>query len=171
LGGLIVTIYMKAGLVLLLVACSVFSTWKVGAWRYENQLSEQARLHQADLTAISNVASAQARQALERQQAAERARDEIDEKATMEKTHDLAENERLRRVADDSARRLRIAGSCSSGGSNVSGPAVGSSLDDGRAFELSTAAGQTVFDIRAGIIADQSALKALQWYVREVCHK
>lgn len=43
------------------------------------------------------------------------------------------------------------------------------SLVDAGAVELSAASGSTVFDIRAGIIADQAALRALQQYVREVC--
>ena len=37
--------YMKAGAILLLVACSVFATWKVDAWRYAKQLAEQSSLH------------------------------------------------------------------------------------------------------------------------------
>lgn len=48
------TAYMKAGVILLLVACSVFATWKVDAWRYGKQLAEQSGAHQADLTEISN---------------------------------------------------------------------------------------------------------------------
>ncbi|MDF9778054.1 hypothetical protein OKW11_005011 [Pseudomonas baetica] len=43
------------------------------------------------------------------------------------------------------------------------------SLGDAGAVELSSASGSTVFDIRAGIIADQAVLKALQSYVRNVC--
>ncbi|WP_390955340.1 lysis system i-spanin subunit Rz [Pseudomonas moorei] len=43
------------------------------------------------------------------------------------------------------------------------------SLGDAGTVELSSAAGSTVFDIRAGIIADQAALKTLQAYVRDIC--
>ncbi|KAA8706141.1 lysis system i-spanin subunit Rz [Pseudomonas proteolytica] len=49
---------------------------------------------------------------MEKQQAAEQARADLDAKAAKEKADVLAENERLRRAADDSARRLRIAGGC-----------------------------------------------------------
>ena len=42
-------------------------------------------------------------------------------------------------------------------------------LGNGGAIDLDPTAGRTVFDIRAGIFADQAALKALQEYVKEVC--
>jgi prophage endopeptidase len=141
----------------------------VDAWRYGKQLAEQSGAHQADLTAISNAAADQVRTALEKQQVAEKNRDDIDAKATKEKTHDLAENETLRRAVADGARRLRIAGSCSANSGNVPGTASTTSLGNGGAIELAPAAGRTVFDIRAGIIADQAALKALQAYVMNVC--
>ena len=160
---------MKAGAILLLVACSVFATWKVDAWRYGKQLAEQSGAHQADLTSISNAAADQVRTSLEKQQVAEKTRDDLDAKATQEKTHDLAENETLRRAVADGARRLRIAGNCRAGVGDVSGTASTTSLGDGGTFELASTAGRTIFDIRAGIIADQAALRALQGYVMKVC--
>lgn len=163
------TAYMKAGAILLLVACSAFSTWKVDAWRYGKQLAEQSVAYQADLTSISNAAADQVRTALEKQQAAEKARDDLDAKATQEKTHDLAENETLRRAVADGARRLRIAGSCSAGGGNVPVTTSAAGLGNGGTVELAPAAGRAIFDIRAGIIADQAALKTLQTYVMNVC--
>lgn len=152
-----------------LVAIACFSTWKVDAWRYAKQLAEQSSLHQAELTSISNAAADQVRTALEKQQVAEKTRDDLDAKATQEKTHDLAENETLRRAVADGARRLRIAGSCSAGGGDVSGTASTASLGNGGTVELAPAAGRAIFDIRAGIIADQAALKTLQTYVMNVC--
>ena len=163
------TAYMKSAAILLLVACSVFSTWKVDAWRYGKQLAEQSVVYQADLTAISNAAADQVRTALTKQQAAEKARDDLDAKATKEKTHDLAENEDLRRAVADGARRLRIAGSCRTNSGNVPGTASTTSLGNGGTIELTPTAGQAVFDVRAGIIADQAALRALQAYVMNVC--
>ena len=155
--------------VLALLLLTIGATWKVQNWRYGKQLAEQSGAHQAGLTAISNAAAAQVRTALEKQQAAEKIRDDIDAKATKEKTHDLAENETLRRAVADGARRLRIAGSCRANSGNVPGTASTTSLGNGGAVELAPAAGRAVFDIRAGIIADQAALKALQAYVTNVC--
>ena len=153
--------------VLLATAC--FSTWKVDAWRYGKQLADLSASHQADLIAISSAAVAQVRQALERQQATQKALAELDAKATTEKDRDLAENEKLRADVAAGDRRLRIAGRCSADSSNLSNTASTARLDDGGTVELAGAAGRTVFDIRAGVIKDRAALKGLQAYVREVC--
>ena len=153
-----------------LVGCSVFSTWKVDAWRYGKQLTDLSASHQADLTTISNAAAAQARQAVERQQATQKALAELDAKATTEKDYALAENEKLRADVAAGDRRLRISGRCSTDGSNLSETSSAARLDDGRTVELAGAVGRTVFDIRAGIIKDRAALKGLQQYVLEVCH-
>ena len=113
----------------------------------------------------------QVRQALEKQQHAEQALADLDQKAQKEKTDGLAENEKLRRAAADSARRLRIAGGCRASGVDVPGATSASGLGDAGTIELSAASGSTIFDIRAGIIADQAALKALQDYVVNVCRR
>ena len=152
-----------------LVGCSVFSTWKVDAWRYGKQLADLNMSYQADLTAISNVASAQARQALERQQATQKALAELDAKATTEKAHALAENEKLRADVAAGDRRLRIAGRCSADSSNLPHTTSTARLDDGGTIELAGAAGRTVFDIRAGIIKDRAALMRLQEYLKAIC--
>ncbi|KAB0509697.1 lysis system i-spanin subunit Rz [Pseudomonas moorei] len=144
-------------------------SWMWQANSYGKIISDNKASFQTDLTSIANAGAAQARQAVEKQQIAEKARDDIDAKATQEKTHDLAENEKWRRAAADSARRLRIAGSCRASGGDVSSTAGATSLGDAGTVELSAASGSTVFDIRAGIIADQAALKALQTYVMNVC--
>jgi prophage endopeptidase len=142
--------------------------------------------YQSDLTLAAKAGAAQARQALDQQKVAEQALATLDTKATQEKKDALAENEALRaqltgsqadnnQLRHDVAagdRRLRIAGRCPAsnpGSSNVSAPASASSLGDATTVELSAAAGQTVFDIRAGIIADQAALRALQDYATNVC--
>ena len=152
-----------------LVAIACFSTWKVDAWRYGKELASLTAAHQADLTAISSAATAQVRQALEKQQATQKALSELDAKATKEKASDLAENERLRADVDAGDRWLRIAGRCSASSRNLSDTTSPARLDDGGTIELAGAAGRTVFDIRAGIIKDRAALKGLQEYSREVC--
>ena len=153
----------------LLVSIACFSTWKVDVWRYGKELASLNAVHQADLSAISSAAVAQVRQALEKQQAAQKALAELDAKATEEKARDLAENERLRADVAAGDRRLRIAGRCSADSSNLSDTTSSARLDDGGTVELAGASGRAVFDIRAGIIRDREALKALQGYVREAC--
>ena len=66
-------------------------------------------------------------------------------------------------------RRLRIAGSCRANSGNVPGTVSNTSLANGGTVGLALAAGRAVFDIHAGIIADQAALKVLQAYVMNVC--
>ena len=153
----------------LLVAIACFATWKVNAWRFGKQLADLSASHQADLTSISNTATAQARQALEKQQATQKALAELDAKATKEKMNALAENERLRADVAAGDRRLRIAGRCSAGSGKLSDTASATRVDDGGAVELAGAAGRTVFDIRAGIIKDRAALRGLREYVLRVC--
>ena len=156
--------------IVLLSAIACFFTWKVDVWRYGKELASLNAAHQAELSAIANAASTQVRQALDKQQAAEQARTDLDTRATKEKAYVLAENEKLRADVAAGDRRLRIAGRCSASSSNMPDTAVAARLDDGGNVELAGAAGRTVFDIRAGIIKDRSAMKGLQEYVLEVCH-
>jgi prophage endopeptidase len=145
-----------------------------GAWVWQaNSYGAIIAIHeasrQADLAKIANAGAAQALQAIEKQQVAEQVAADLDKKHQKEKTDGLAKNELLRRTAADSARRLRIAGSCLASGRGVSDPASAAGLGDAGTIELSAGSGSTVFDIRAGIIADNAALRALQIYVRDVC--
>ena len=153
--------------VLVAIACSF--TWKVDAWRYGKELASLSAAHQSDLSAIANAASIQVRQSLDKQQAAEQARADLDARTTKEKAHALAENERLRADVAAGDRRLRIAGRCSADSSNLSDTTSTARVDDGGTVELAGVAGRTVFDIRARIIKDRAALKGLQEYVLRVC--
>ncbi|WP_209008687.1 lysis system i-spanin subunit Rz [Pseudomonas eucalypticola] len=178
--------YVAAGLVLLLMAGSFYVAWVWQANSYGEQLAAQSAGYQAHLTAINNAGAAQTSKALAIQQAAEQKAADIDAQRTKEKTDALAENETLRQkyaatqAANDRLRadvaagtqRLRIAGSCSANGSGSSGvPGTASAAGVGNAgtVELSGEAGQAVFDLRADLIRERSALKALQDYAR-VCH-
>ncbi len=166
-------------LALALAGSGFFAAWKWQDNRYTAQLAIEAkklaiqeRNHQSDLTAIANAGAAQARLAIEQQQQAQAALAALDAQATQEKTNALAENERQRAAAFAAGRRLRIAGTCpASSGSTGSVPQTpgAAGLGDATTVELSAVAGSTVFDIRAGAIADQAALKALQAYVANVC--
>lgn len=160
-------IYIGAALVLMGIGATGAWMWQANS--YSTIIAKNEANRQADLTLIANAGAAQARHALEKQQRAEQALADLDQKAQKERTDGLAENETLRLAAADSSRRLRIAGSCRAVGGDVPGTASAASLGDAGAIELSAASGSTVFDIRAGIIADQAALRALQSYVMNVC--
>jgi len=172
-------------LALALIGAGACAAWEWQANAYGKRLADQDSAHQADLSSIAAAGAAQARQAVEQQQMAQQALANLDAKSTQEKADALAQNDLLRRLyggsqadneklrADvaDGRRRLRIAGTCSvgTGGSVVPQATSASGLGDAASVELAPTAGQTVFDIRARIIADQAALRALQAYVREVC--
>lgn len=154
-------------LALLLGGGTVAWFWQANA--YGQTIATNEANYRADLTTIANAGATQARQALAKQQDAEQKLAALDKDATEQKEKANAENESLRRAVDDGTRRLRIAGSCSAGGGNVSQATSAASVGDAGSVELSAAAGRSVLDIRAGIIADQAALRAAQAYIRDVC--
>ncbi|MGY2183264.1 lysis system i-spanin subunit Rz [Pseudomonas agarici] len=172
-------------LALALIGAGAAGAWQWQANAYGKKLASKDAAYQADLTRIATAGAAQARQAMEKQQVAEQAVAAIDAKASQEKSNDLAENDLLRRLysgsqadnqqlhADIAAaqHRLRIAGTCTGGpgGGDLSKTASATGLGDAGTVELAPDAGQAVFDIRAGIVSDQAALKALQAYVTNVC--
>ena len=156
------------------IAGALFATGAAVAWywqanAYGKVIATNEASRQADLASIANAGAEQARRALAKQLNAEQRLAAFDQIATEEKVKANAENETLRRAVADGTRRLRIAGSCSAGGGNVPGAAIASGVGDAGAVELSAAAGRSVFDIRAGIIADQAALRAAQDYIRTAC--
>ena len=145
-----------------------------GAWIWQSNsygkiIADKQARYQTDLTKIANAGAAQARQAIEKQQQAEQALADLDQKAQKEKTDAIAENEKLRADVAAGTRRLRIAGSCRASSGYVPSTASTASMGDAGSIELSEASGRTILDIRAGIIADQSAMKVLQEYVLNVC--
>lgn len=175
--------YVRLLLTLALVGVGWLAAWEWQVNAYEKKLSDLRASHSGELERLADANSRQLQQAIEKQQAAEKSLADLDEKATKEKADALAKNESLRKLynsyqttnyrlrADVTAgyNRLRIAGSCTANTGNLSQTSSASGLDNASAIELSSATGQTVFDIRAGIIADQAALAAAQAYIRKVC--
>jgi prophage endopeptidase len=145
---------------LFLAGGAVAWLWQANAYGKVIATNEASR--QADIALIADAGADQARKALAKQQDAEQKLAALDKDATEQKERANAENESLRRAVADGTRRLRIAGSCSAGGGNVPGTASAASVGD-------AAAGRSVLDIRAGIIADQAALRAAQAYIGDVC--
>jgi len=156
-------------IVLALMVGSAYGAWSWQANKYENKLATQSAGYQHDLLNITNAGAAQTSKALEQQQAAEQKVADLDAQRTQEKTDALAKNETLRRAVADGARRLRIAGTCPANGNGSGGLSQASSaagLGDAATVELSGAAGQAVLDLRAQLVAERAALKALQDYAR-----
>ena len=86
---------------------------------------------------------------------------EIDIRVTKELTDAEKKNDLLRTELATATRKLRIKANC---------PATSSgSMGDDFSVELSPAVGQSVLDIRAGIIRDRAKIDYLQNYITKVC--
>nr|DAI72736.1 MAG TPA: Rz lysis protein [Caudoviricetes sp.] len=90
----------------------------------------------------------------------------LDAKYTQELADAKAENAVLQRKLDNGGRVL-VKGKCPV---PVATQTAGSaSMGDDATVELSSVAGRNVLGIRSGIVSDQTALKALQEYIRTQC--
>lgn len=163
--------YAKAFVVGAIAAASAFVTH---AWDERGRVAEVAGLeaaHAKALKQISDRAALASGQALTANETAGRAVATIDQQETKGQSHALEENKRLAAADAAGNGRLRIAASCpaAAGSGGVPAAASTASLDHGTAVEVDPEARRAVWDLRADLIADRSALTALQRYVREVC--
>lgn len=92
----------------------------------------------------------------------------LDAKYTKELADAKAENDALQRKLDNGGRVL-VKGKCPVPASTESTGAA--SMGDDSTVELSPVAGRNILGIRSGIISDQSALRALQEYIKTQCIK
>nr|WP_314563239.1 lysis protein [uncultured Pseudomonas sp.] len=167
--------WVIAGAVVVLLAVGIGIGWSLNGWRLAGQVADaraeiasERSAHQADMTAISNAAAQQVSEALAKQQNAQQKVADLDQKHAKELKDAQAENDVLRGRLERGG-GVRVAANCPANPVSVPAAAGTASVDHAGTVELSPAAGRNVLGIRAGIIADQSALKALQEYVREVC--
>lgn len=139
----------------------VSMAWAVNHYRdnaiaYKDQLDKASKkLEQANAT-ITDMTTRQ------RDVAA------LDAKYTKELADAKAENDALQRNLDNGGRVL-VKGRCPVPASTKTSSA--SSMGHDAAVELSDVAGRNVLGIRAGIISDQTSLRALQEYITTQCLK
>lgn len=145
----------------------------MGMQHAQTALAQNKQASAETLTKIANLTSAALQEALATAKARDEALAKIDKLATEGKDHELQQNEAIRAAVRAGTQRLRIAAVCPASGSTGDVPQASSAGGVGPAstVELTSAAGQDVLDIRAGIISDQAALKYLQQYAVEVCGK
>ncbi len=147
-------------IIIAVVVCIIVSLgWAVNHYRdnateYKKQRDEKA---QALNLANDTITDMTARQ---RDVAA------LDDKYTQELADAKAENAALQRKLDNGGRVL-VKGKCPVPATAKT--ANSSSMGDDATVELSSIAGRNVLGIRSGIISDQTALKALQEYIRTQC--
>ncbi|MCF6709506.1 lysis protein [Raoultella ornithinolytica] len=92
----------------------------------------------------------------------------LDAKYTKELADAKAENDALQRKLDNGGRVL-VKGKCPVPAATQAAGAA--SMGDDATVELSSVAGRNVLGIRSGIISDQTAMRALQDYIRTQCLK
>ncbi|HHT0061492.1 TPA: lysis protein [Raoultella planticola] len=90
----------------------------------------------------------------------------LDAKYTKELADAKAENDALQRKLDNGGRVL-VKGKCPVSATTQTAGAA--SVGDDATVELSSVAGRNVLGIRSGILSDQTALRALQEYIRTQC--
>ncbi|QAY93628.1 lysis system i-spanin subunit Rz [Pseudomonas sp. ACM7] len=158
-------------LILVLMAGTATSAWKVQDWRYGKQLAEQAGLHQDDLTAISNAAAAQLRADQQKRLALEQRLSASDENHYKELTNAQSNQARLRDRLATSDLRLSVlldTADTASGYAVPTGAAAGSVVHGGARARLDQAHAQRIVAITDAGDQGLIALRACQTYVREL---
>jgi hypothetical protein len=156
--------------VLALVLATAGGVWKVQGWRYGKQLAEQAGLHQADLTAISNATAAQVRADQDKRLALEQRLSASDQTHHETLTNAQKDQALLRdRLATADLRlSVLIAQDSASGCSVPAGTGTGGVVHGETRARLDPAHAQRIIGITDA--GDQAliALAACQAYVKEV---
>ncbi|AXA66766.1 lysis protein [Pseudomonas oryzihabitans] len=168
------TVLAVAVVVLLAVGAGI--GWSLNGWRLSGQVAEakaetanERSAHQTDLTAISNAAAQQVREALAKQQEAQQAVAALDRKHTEEMQNAKYENDRLRGDVADGRRRLQLKASCSADSRNLPNATGAASLDDGAGPRLDGAAERDYWRLRNGIATALNQIAALQSYIKTAC--
>ena len=158
-------------LVLALVLATAGGVWKVQGWRYGKQLAEQASLHQADLTAISNAAAAQVRTDQDKRLEFEQRLSASDQSHHEALTNAQKDQARLRDRLATSDLRLSVlldATDSASGCSVPAGTGAGGVVHGGTRARLDQAHAQRIVAITDAGDQGLIALAACQAYVREL---
>ncbi len=147
-------------IIIAVVVCIIVSLgWAVNHYRdnaakYKKQRDEKTQSLNLANAAITDMTARQ------RDVAA------LDAKYTRELADAKAENAALQRKLDNGGRVL-VKGKCPVPATTKT--AGSASMGDDATVELSSVAGRNVLGIRSGVISDQTALKALQEYIRTQC--
>ncbi len=145
-----------------LIACLIVSLgWAVN--HYRDNATEYKRQRDEKTNALN-----QAKATITDMQSRQRDVAALDAKYTQELADAKAKNDALQRKLDNGGRVL-VKGKCSVPAATETASSSGMGNDG--AVELSSTAGRNVLGIRAGIVSDQTALKALQEYINTQCLK
>ena len=156
--------------ILLALAIGFGGAWQVQDWRYGKQLAVQAGLHTDDLAAISNAASAQARNEQDKRLATEEKLALQDHQHTKELSDAQRNQARLRDQLATADVRLSVflAEDPASGCNVPTTPGAGSVVHAARRAQLDPAHSQRIIRITDDGDNAIIALRACQAYVRAV---
>ncbi|WP_416739103.1 lysis protein [Pseudomonas sp. NFX71] len=160
-------------LVAVLMTGAAAGTWKVQDWRYGRQVAEQARLHQGDMTAISNAAAAQVRADQDKRLALEQRLSVSDQTHHKELSDAQTYQARLRdRLATSELRLSVLLDADSAGACSVpAGTAAVGVVHGGARVRLDPAHAQRIIGITDAGDQGLIALAACQAYVREISRR
>jgi hypothetical protein len=153
---------------LVLVGCSVFFTWKVDAWRYGQQLAEQAKLHDETLNELTLAAATQQRNEQDKRLALEQRLSASDQAHYKELTDAQTNQTRLRDRLATSDLRLSVlldAADPADGCAVPTSTNAGGVVHGGARARLDPAHAQRIIGITD---AGDRGLIALAAYIREV---
>ena len=156
--------------VLTLLLLTVCGTWKVQDWRYGKTLAEQSGLHQNDLTAISNAATAQQRTEQDKRLALEQRLAASDQTHHEVLTNEQKKQARLRdRLATSDLRLSVLLAEDSADGRSVPAATGAGGVVHGRArARLDPAHAQRIISITDAGDRGLIALAACQAYAKAV---
>ena len=171
--GELVTQYKVALILLacvLLISIGAGGAWQVQDWRYGEQLAVQAGLHTDDLAAISNAASAQARNEQNKRLVTEQKLAVQDQQHTKELSDAQRNQARLRdQLATADVRLSVLLAEDPASGCNVpSTPGAVGVVHAARRAQLDPAHAQRIIAITDAGDQGLIALRACQAYVRAV---
>ena len=161
----------KLAVVLLAMAVSFGAAWQVQDWRYDGKLAKQAGQFQADLDAIGNAATAQARAEQDKRLAAEQRVTDSDQQHFKELSHAQRNQALLRdRLATADVRlSVLLDATDSASGCNVPATPGGAGVvHAARRAQLDSAHAQRIIAITDDGDNAVIALRACQAYVRAV---
>ncbi|NIL19668.1 lysis system i-spanin subunit Rz [Pseudomonas sp. AN3A02] len=165
------TLAQKLAVVLLAMAVSFGAAWQVQDWRYDVKLAKQAGQFQADLDAIGNAATAQARAEQDKRLATEQQLAAADQQHTKELS-DAQRNQALLRdrlaTADVRLSVLLDAADSASGCNVPTTPGAVGVVHAARRAQLDPAHAQRIIAITDAGDQGLIALRACQSYAREV---
>lgn len=134
-----------------------------------NQISELKLTQANELKAISDKAAENLSKAIDGLNGVQASVAALDKKITGELTDALQENEALRRSVASGNSRVQLDAKAVTNCKPDTDSATGTgSMGDATKIDLTANAGQSVLDIRAGIISDQAKIDYLQGYIRSL---